>query len=106
MGKSHTSFLPAAGVVLLAVWPLFFREAMQFYQVLGLTCLFATLALAWNLYALSGAISLGHAAFFGLGEAGGMVAALPLWLAVVGGLAVASLWIAGFGALANRRLGV
>jgi branched-chain amino acid transport system permease protein len=68
MNKSHTALLPAAaGFLLLAVWPLVFREAIQFYQVLGITCLFGTLALAWNIYALSGAISLGHAAFFGLG---------------------------------------
>lgn len=68
MRKTHTSFLPATAVVLLLViWPLIFREAVQFQQVLGITCLYGTLALAWNIYALSGAISLGHAAFFGLG---------------------------------------
>ncbi|MHB8066939.1 MAG: branched-chain amino acid ABC transporter permease [Desulfobaccales bacterium] len=68
MGKIHSSLLAAAaGVLLLAVWPLIFPDALQFHQVLGLTCLYATLALAWNIYALSGAISLGHAAFFGLG---------------------------------------
>jgi branched-chain amino acid transport system permease protein len=68
MSKIHLSFLPAAaGVLLLALWPLVFREAAQVHQVLGITCLFGTLALAWNIYALSGAISFGHAAFFGLG---------------------------------------
>ncbi len=68
MGKFRTSFLPsAAGVLLLAGWPLIFREATQFYQVLAMACLYGILALAWNIYALSGAISLGHAAFFGLG---------------------------------------
>lgn len=68
MGKFHTSLLPAAvGVLLLTIWPLIFREAPLFYQVLSIACLYATLALAWNIYALSGAISLGHAAFFGLG---------------------------------------
>jgi len=67
MGKFQTSFLTGAAVLLLAVWPLVFPEAIQFQQVLGLTCLYATLALAWNMYALTGAISLGHAAFFGLG---------------------------------------
>ncbi len=68
MNRFPTAFLPAAaGVLLLAIWPLVFREAVQFYQVLGITCLFGTLALAWNIYSLSGAISLGHAAFFGLG---------------------------------------
>jgi len=66
--KISPSLLPAAaGILLLAVWPLVFRDSPQFYQVLGITCLYGTLALAWNIYALSGAISLGHAAFFGLG---------------------------------------
>jgi branched-chain amino acid transport system permease protein len=68
MGKFHYSWLlTAAAVLLLAGWPLLFPDAVHFQQVLGLTCLYATLALAWNIYALSGAISLGHAAFFGLG---------------------------------------
>jgi len=68
MAKVHPSSLPAAaGVLVLVIWPLVFQGAIQFYQVFGITCLYATLALAWNLYALSGAISLGHAAFFGLG---------------------------------------
>ena len=71
MAKIHPSILAtAAGVLLLAVWPLIFGNAGQFYQVLGMTCLYGTLALAWNIYALSGAISLGHAAFFGLGAYG------------------------------------
>ncbi len=68
MGKINSSQLAAAaGVLLLAVWPLIFRNQVQFHQVLGMTCLYAILALAWNIYALSGAISLGHTAFFGLG---------------------------------------
>lgn len=68
MSKFRTSFLPSAiGVLLLFFWPLFFREAPQFYQVLSMTCLYGTLALGWNIYGLSGAVSLGHAAFFGLG---------------------------------------
>ena len=36
-------------------------------QVLTHALLLATLALAWNILGLSGAISLGHAAFFGVG---------------------------------------
>jgi branched-chain amino acid transport system permease protein len=71
MAKINPSILPAAAVVLLlVVWPLIFRDADQFYQVLGMACLYGTLALAWNLYALTGAISLGHAVFFGLGAYG------------------------------------
>jgi branched-chain amino acid transport system permease protein len=52
------------------LWPLWFPDASLYFQVLGIACLYGILALAWNLYALSGAISLGHAAFFGLGAYG------------------------------------
>lgn len=52
------------------VWPLLFREAPLYYQVMGMACLYGTLALAWNVFALTGAVSLGHAAFFGLGAYG------------------------------------
>jgi branched-chain amino acid transport system permease protein len=60
----------AAVALVLALWPLFFPDASLYFQVFGVACLYGTLALAWNLYALSGAISLGHAAFFGLGAYG------------------------------------
>jgi branched-chain amino acid transport system permease protein len=60
----------AAVAIALALWPLLFPDASLYFQVLGVACLYGTLALAWNLYALSGAISLGHAAFFGLGAYG------------------------------------
>ena len=70
-GKLHPSSVWAlAAALALLVWPLFFPQASLYFQVLGMACLYGTLALAWNLYALSGAISLGHAAFFGLGAYG------------------------------------
>ena len=115
MGKFHTSFLPAAaGVLLLAVWPLIFREATQFYQVLGLTCLFATLALAWNIYALSGAISLGHAAFFGLGAYASALLnhhyhwspLLTIPLGALASVAFAVFWSWGFRRLRGVYLGL
>ncbi|MFZ2088117.1 MAG: branched-chain amino acid ABC transporter permease [Desulfobaccales bacterium] len=59
-----------AAAAALALWPLLFPEASLYFQVIGMACLYGMLALAWNLYALSGAISLGHAAFFGLGAYG------------------------------------
>ena len=59
-----------AAALIMALWPLLFPDAPLYYQVFGVACLYGTLALAWNLYALSGAISLGHAAFFGLGAYG------------------------------------
>jgi len=71
MEKSQLSsvWFTAAALV-LALWPFLFPDASLYYQVFGVACLYGTLALAWNLYALSGAISLGHAAFFGLGAYG------------------------------------
>lgn len=115
MGKLQTSFIStAAGILLLVTWPLVFREATQFYQVLGITCLYATLALAWNIYALSGAVSLGHAAFFGLGA---YASALfnhyyhwsPLLTIPLGGLAsvaFAVFWSWGFKRLRGVYLGL
>jgi branched-chain amino acid transport system permease protein len=62
--------LTLAGALLLALWPLIFPDANLYFQVLGMACFYGVLAVAWNIYALSGAISLGHAAFFGLGAYG------------------------------------
>ncbi len=115
MGKFRTSALPAAALVLLlAIWPLIFRESDQFCQVLGLACLYGTLGLAWNIYALSGAISLGHAAFFGLGA---YASALlnhhfhwsPLFTMPLGALAsvaFAVFWNLGFKRLRGVYLGL
>jgi branched-chain amino acid transport system permease protein len=115
MAKFPPSILPtAAGVLLLAVWPLIFPDAGQFCQVLGITCLYGTLALAWNIYALSGAISLGHAAFFGLGA---YASALlnhylhwsPLFTIPLGGsagVAFAVFWSLGFRRLRGVYLGL
>jgi branched-chain amino acid transport system permease protein len=59
-----------AVAIALAIWPLVFDEADFYYQIFGMACFYGVLAIAWNIYALSGAISLGHAAFFGLGAYG------------------------------------
>src|SRR4030065_611773 len=67
---NFSSALVPAGALGLVVWPLIFREAPLYYQVMGMACLYGTLAVAWNVFALTGAISLGHAAFFGLGAYG------------------------------------
>lgn len=61
------SLVAASG---LALWPLLRPEADLYFQVLGMACFYGILAVAWNIYALSGVISLGHAAFFGLGAYG------------------------------------
>jgi branched-chain amino acid transport system permease protein len=57
-------------LVILVCWPLLVADARLYYQVFGMACLYGALALAWNIHALSGLISLGHAAFFGLGAYG------------------------------------
>ncbi|MEW6387129.1 MAG: branched-chain amino acid ABC transporter permease [Thermodesulfobacteriota bacterium] len=108
------SLLTAAGVLILAAWPLVFREADLFYQVLGLACLYATLALAWNIYALSGAISLGHAAFFGLGAYGSALlnhywhlsTLLTIPLGALASLIFAVFWSWGFRRLRGVYLGL
>jgi branched-chain amino acid transport system permease protein len=100
--------------LLLVLWPLIFPDAAHIQQVLGITCLYATLALAWNLYALTGAISLGHAAFFGLGA---YASALlnhyyhwsPLLTIPLGALAAvvfAVFWAMGFRRLRGVYLGL
>lgn len=70
MKSGYSSLWLISATLALFFWPMLFPEAPLYYQVLGLACLYGTLSLAWNLYALSGAISLGHAAFFGLGAYG------------------------------------
>jgi len=86
------SVLALAAALALLGWPLLFPVAPLYYQVFGMACLYATLALAWNLYALSGALSLGHAAFFGLGAYGSALLShyfqwSPLLTIVLGALA-------------------
>jgi branched-chain amino acid transport system permease protein len=56
--------------LIMVCWPLVVTDARLYYQVLGMACLYGSLALAWNIHALTGAVSLGHAAFFGLGAYG------------------------------------
>jgi len=68
------SVLLLAGLMALIVWPLFLREAPMHYRVLGMACFYGALAFSWNIFALTGAISLGHAAFFGLGAYGSALA--------------------------------
>ncbi len=53
--------------VLLVLWPFFIQGGDLYCRVLGLAFFYAALALAWNILALTGSISIGHTAFFGLG---------------------------------------
>jgi branched-chain amino acid transport system permease protein len=56
------------------LWPIFAQEAHIYCRVFAMAYFYAALAFSWNLYALTGAISLGHAAFFGLGAYGSALA--------------------------------
>jgi branched-chain amino acid transport system permease protein len=56
---------------ILLLWPLAAGPGSAiYYRIMGMACFYAVLALSWNILALTGAISLGHAAFFGLGAYG------------------------------------
>lgn len=55
------------GLALLLVLPLLAGGNDYILQVFTHALLLATLALAWNILGISGSISLGHAAFFGVG---------------------------------------
>ncbi len=105
-----------AGMLLLlglAAWPLAVQSAVL-DTVLGLACFYGALALAWNLFALTGAISLGHSAFFGLGAYGsallthhwGWSPALsaPVGAAVAAGYG--ALWCLAFARLRGVYLGL
>jgi branched-chain amino acid transport system permease protein len=54
-------------VLMLLAGPVCFPGADLYCLVFGLACFYASLAMAWNILALSGLVSLGHGAFFGLG---------------------------------------
>jgi len=59
-----------AVIVVLAAWPLATAHPQLVCRVFTMAFLYAVVAMAWNLTALSGLISLGHAAYFGLGAYG------------------------------------
>lgn len=82
-----------AGLLLL---PLFAPSSDYVLSIFTHALLFATLALAWNILGTSGSISLGHAAFFGIGAYGSALLSgdvgLSAWLTIpLGGLVAAGL---------------
>ncbi len=97
----------------LAGWPLLGRWPVG-ETVLGLACFYGALAVAWNFYALTGAISLGHSAFFGLGAYGSALLASHLgWspavtvpLGALAAVGYAGLWCLGFARLRGVYLGL
>ncbi len=70
-----TGIISIAGIFLLFL-PQIIPGSNYFLQILTTCFLYATLALSWNLLAYSGKISLGHAAFFGVGAYGSSLVAL------------------------------
>lgn len=54
----------------IIAWPFLVPQNAIQFRVMGMACFHACLAMAWNLCSLAGAVSLGHAAFFGLGAYG------------------------------------
>ena len=77
------------GVLILLGGPLLFPGADLYCLVFGLACFYASLAMAWNILALSGLVSLGHGAFFGLGAYAAILLEqylhLPVYAAVLAG---------------------
>lgn len=110
LSSGTTAVLLLAG---LAGWPLVGRWPVG-ETVLGLACFYGAVAVAWNLYALTGAISLGHSAFLGLGAYGSALLGYHLgWSPAVtvplgAGVAVcyAGLWCLGFARLRGVYLGL
>jgi branched-chain amino acid transport system permease protein len=68
------------GPVFLLLLPVLTRYSDYVLQVFTHALILATLALAWNLLGISGSISLGHAAFFGVGAYGSALISLDLGL--------------------------
>jgi branched-chain amino acid transport system permease protein len=66
----RATLLLFAMALALILWPVLMPVSALHYRVMGMACLYGALALSWNILALTGAISLGHAAFFGLGAYG------------------------------------
>jgi branched-chain amino acid transport system permease protein len=92
-----------AGLILLLVTltglPVLVQYNDYILQVFVHALLFAGLALAWNILGLSGSISLGHAAFFGVGAYASALLSLESgvspWLSIpLGGLLSAGLGLA------------
>jgi branched-chain amino acid transport system permease protein len=104
--------LPAVGLLVLIGWPMSGLSTDTHHRVLGLAFFHGALAVAWNLCALTGAVSLGHAAFFGLGAyaaglAGHYWQLSPFLGILLGGLMgglYACLWAVFFKDLRGARL--
>lgn len=97
-------------LVLLGLLPMVLGFDRFYLLTLTFGYLFASLALSWFLLARAGQISLGHAAFFGLGAYASALGTLRLgvspWLGLVLGLAVAVLFAVPVGVVCFRFQGL
>jgi branched-chain amino acid transport system permease protein len=85
------------GFLLLLTLPLMVQSNGYILQVFTHALLLASLALAWNLLGVSGSISLGHAAFFGVGAYGSALLSLEQGLSPWLTIPMAGLFAAGLG---------
>jgi branched-chain amino acid transport system permease protein len=96
MVNTVRKFLPLVAALILLGGPLWVTGAELYFLVVGMACFYATLAMAWNILALSGLISLGHGAFFGLGAYAAILFEqywhLPVYPAVLGGGLIGALY--------------
>ncbi|MDY0039455.1 MAG: hypothetical protein RBS57_04030, partial [Desulforhabdus sp.] len=67
---THAAVLFSIILLFLVLWPAVLNDASIYYRVMTMAFFYGALAFTWNLHALTGSISLGHAAFFGLGAYG------------------------------------
>lgn len=99
-------------LLFLIFWPLLPGGSEIHHRVIGMACFHGALALSWNIYALTGALSIGHAAFFGLGSYACALAShywnlSPYVTILLGGLAGAVyglVWSIAFRHLRGARL--
>src|SRR5204863_3504240 len=89
-------FTPCIVILALALLPLLLDPRGYWIRVLTITLLFAAMAQAWNIVGgLANQISLGHAAFFGIGAYASTVLLLKFgispWLGMLAGGALGGL---------------
>ena len=85
------------GFLLLSTLPLLVQSNHYILQVFTHALLLSALALAWNLLGISGSISLGHAAFFGVGAYGSALLGLDMGLSSWMSIPLAGLIATGLG---------
>lgn len=92
--KRYQIVIAAAVVAVLAVLPLVVTDQYLLNNAI-LVVMFVGLTVAWNVAAFGGALSLGHAAFFGLGSYTSALLLLRFdinpWIGMVGGIVMAGL---------------